>query len=362
MAIFLFFVILVVLILVHEFGHFITAKKFGILVEEFGIGFPPKLFGRKRGETEYTVNLLPFGGFVRIFGEHADEPAEGRDPSRAISAQPRYVQALVLVAGVFCNAILAWLLFTAAFTFGMPATIEDDAREIPADAKLLILSVLANTPAADAGIKPGDAIVSVTSGTDTLSTPTASTTAVFIEAHPGIPLTLTYEREGKQGVAVVTPAAEGEERGHIGVALGFVGTQSFPVHEAAWKALVMTGEVLKEVVVSFGSLILDAFMLDADISQLTGPVGLVGLVGDASSLGFVYLLTFTAFISLNLAVLNLLPFPALDGGRLFLLGIEAIRRKTLAPSVVNTLNTVGFILLIFLMLVVTYQDILRLIR
>lgn len=365
MSIIIFIIVLVVLILVHEIGHFLSAKKFGIRVDEFGIGFPPKLFGKKIGETTYSVNAIPFGGFVKIFGENPDEESSsGPDSKRSFVNKPKRVQALVLVAGVAFNILLAWLLFSVGFMSGMPTSISEGERDRVYNPELTILSVLPNSPAKSAGLKAGDKIVSIATKKETVDILNSENVSEFISLHKGEEIAVIYERGNEVVLSEVTPIdniiINEPERGAIGISMGLVGILKLPPHLAIWEGGKMTANMLYAIVVAFGGLLMNIFMLNADLSQITGPVGIVGFVGDAASLGFIYLLSFTAFISLNLAIINLLPFPALDGGRLLFILIEAIKGSRINPKVTNTLNTIGFTLLILLMLAVTYSDIVKL--
>lgn len=364
MTIVLFFVVLFALILVHEWGHFIAAKKTGMRVDEFGIGFPPKLFGVKHGETEYTFNLLPIGGFVRIYGENAADAAEdgaaGRDISRSFTAKSKVAQAIVLVAGVVMNILFAWILFTVAFTVGVPTAIEE--ANAPADAVVVIESVLPESAAALAGIPPRATITEVKTPAGEVLTPLLpSSFRALTETSAGLPITVTYQvGDGEPVTTTVTPAViqdGGVERAAIGVRTALIGETSYPLHEAAVAAATRTGELLWLITVGITTLIADSFAGTADYSAVTGPVGIVGMVGDAASFGFTALLTFTAIISLNLAVINLLPFPALDGGRLVFVGLEAVLRRPINPVWMARINAVGFILLLALMVAVTYKDI-----
>jgi len=362
-AIFLF--VLVILILVHEFGHFIVAKKSGARVDEFGVGFPPKLFGIKKGETEYTLNALPFGGFVKIYGEDATniEALKGDDYERSFVAQPVYKKAAIIVAGVFFNLLLAWGLFSVGFMAGlpMPSTAAPAGSSIEA-IHVTILGVEDGSPAEVIGLLPGDRILSLADESETLAEPTITTVQEFIALREGREFTLTYLRSGNEESAVLVP-----ERGivgdqpAIGVTLDTIGKVTLPPHRAIWEAGIMTVSLTGAITVAFGNLIVDAVTGEADFSSIAGPVGIVGLVGDAAEFGFVYLLGFTAFISINLAIINLIPFPALDGGRLLFLAIETIKGSPVNPRVASMAHLVGFALLILLMLAVTYNDIVRLI-
>lgn len=369
MSIIIFIVVLVILILVHEFGHFITAKIFGIRVDEFGIGFPPKIFGKKIGETTYSLNLIPFGGFVKIFGEDPNEESIfGSDRERSFTNKPRKKQALVIVSGVVFNMILAVVLLSSGFALGMPISdndplIEEKGYEI-SDSALTIISVLNGSPAMESGLKAGDKILSVATKSDSVSLLNPDGTSDFIAKHKGENIAFVYNRGGEVALAEAVPktgiSPNEEDKAVIGVLLGTVGTIKLPIHRALIEGAILTYDMTILIAVSLGNFILDAFTLNADLSQIAGPIGIVGLVGDAAALGFVSLLSFTAIISIHLAIINLFPFPALDGGRLVIIAIEAIRRSHIKPKIANTINSIGFIFLILLMIAVTYSDIVKL--
>lgn len=368
MSILIFVIVLAVLIFVHELGHFIAAKKSGIKVEEFGIGFPPKIWSRRKGETLYSINAIPFGGFVKIFGENPEPEPEARygagpseDFSSALFNKPRLIQAAVLAAGVIFNVLFAWLLVSTGFLIGLPTSTSYSGTGEVQNPRSIVTYVAKGSPAEKASLKIGDAIVGASSEGSVLKEVTPRLISNFIEAHGKEGLTLTLSRGKKLYSAnLVADEASVAGRSTVGIGIDEVGTLKLPVHRALWeggKTVVnLTLVTAKGIIQFIGS----AFVGKADLSQVTGPVGIVGLVGDVTNLGFVYLLSFTAIISINLAIINLLPFPALDGGRLLFLGIEAIRRKPISPKVANKLNQIGFALLILLMVVVTFHDIVKL--
>ena len=369
MSIIIFVIVLVVLILVHEFGHFISAKKSGIRVDEFGIGFPPKIFGKKVGETTYSLNWIPFGGFVKIFGEDPNEESiSGPDSKRSFVNKKRRIQALVIAMGVIFNMLLAVVLLSLGFMIGMPVSeddplIVDKGYEITSS-DLTVISLLEDSPAMDGGLKAGDELVSVATRNEAVEVLNADTVSKFIEEHGGEEIAFIYERGGKVALAEVVPESgivpDEQDRAAIGALLGDVGTLRLPIHKAIIEGIILTGEMTRLIAIGLAGFIVSAFTLSADFSQVAGPVGIVSLVGDAAALGFVALLNFTAIISIHLAIINLLPFPALDGGRLVVIAIEAIKKSAIKPKIVNGVNTVGFILLILLMLAVTYSDIIKL--
>jgi regulator of sigma E protease len=365
MNILIFLIILLVLVLVHEFGHFFTAKKFGIRVDEFGFGFPPKLFGKKFGETEYSFNLVPLGGFVKIFGENPDEEnTTGPDAARSFVNKPKWQQAIVLFAGVFANFILGWLLFSVGFMSGLPTSVGSGVEAYPLkDVNLVVVSVTPDSPAEEVGLSSGDKIVSLKDGNqEVVGNINTNTVKSFIVSHPGEEIEIGYLRGKESGVNFVklTPTTPNGGEAFIGISMDQIGIAKLPVLLAFKEGMKLNWFVTKSTAVGLFKLIYESVQGKGTFASITGPVGLVGIVGDAYDFGFVYLLSFTALISINLAIINLLPFPALDGGRLFFLLIEKIKGSRLNPNFANAANTIGFALLILLMVAVTYHDIVKL--
>lgn len=367
MSILIFIVILLILVVSHEFGHFIVAKKSGIRVDEFSFGFPPKLFGKKIGETTYNFNLLPLGGYVKIFGENPDEESiSGPDSKRSFVNKPRYIQAAVLLAGVAMNFLVAWLLLSVGFMSGLPsslgtapkgATIENQA--------LTVTSVLPKSPAEIGGLKTGDKILSLTTKTDStdLLSANLSTASLqsFVKVHGNeeVKVSLTRGKEAME-VVVIPKINDKSNVAMIGISMDTIGILKLPFYIAIWEGLKLTSSIAISTIVGFYNLIHNALIGQGSMSTLTGPVGIVGVVGDAAKFGFIYLLSFTALISINLAVINLIPFPALDGGRLLFLLIEKVKGSPIKPQIANVLNMIGFGLLMILMVVITYHDIVKL--
>lgn len=366
MNILIFLVILLVLVTAHEWGHFFTAKKFGIRVDEFGFGFPPKamtLF--KKGETTYTLNWLPIGGFVKIFGENPDEESlNGPDKDRSFINKPRWQQAIVLFAGVFMNFIVAWLLFSFGFMSGLPmSTSAEGGQYATKDQHLMVVSVMPGSPAESAGLQSSDKIIALNTTNKELSVVNVESVRDFIAQNGMEVLRVTYSR-GKSNeinsVDILPISNTEENRPMIGIAMDMIGIAKLPVHLAFWEGLKLDWYVTKSTFLGLYNLLADAIRGNGTFASVTGPVGMVGIVGDAYDFGFSYLLSFAALISVNLAIINLVPFPALDGGRLLFLLIEKIKGSRLNPKFANTANAIGFALLILLMLIVTYKDIARL--
>ena len=373
MTILIFIIILFVLVLAHEWGHFIVAKKSGMRVDEFGIGFPPRLASIKWRGTRYSLNLLPLGGFVKIYGEDGDLDSKTESPDATpatpdsvdggrFSTKTRLQQAAVLVAGVTMNVVLAWFIFFIILTVGQPVAVTE--AEVSDTAELVISEVMPDTPAAIAGLPLGATVVGLSSGASEETTLLPSTFRDFTAAHGNQEITIDYEFAGELESVTIVPTtgliSEEPDRAVAGVTLVLIETVKTPFYTAWYEALIVTKDGLSLVAVGLFSFLSDLVVGQADYGQISGPVGIVGLVGDASSFGLTSLLTLTANLSLSLAVINLLPFPALDGGRLVLVGVEAVTRRPLNPKIVKYINHTGFVLLLLLMALITYNDIYKL--
>ena len=303
MNILIFFIILLILVLVHEFGHFAVAKKFGIRVDEFGFGFPPKLFGYKKGETEYTFNLLPIGGFVKIFGENPDdENTNGPDKERSFVNKPRWQQALVLFAGVSANFFLAWLLFSFGFMSGLPASVGSEPQGYTlTDVNLTIISVIEESPAEVAGLKSGDKIISIQSGGEEVSSINPDTFKSFITSHGNKEIEIGYIRGLEEKINYIKVIPDGGVAGgepKIGIAMDQIGIAKLPPLTAFWEGMKLTLYVTKGTALGLYTLVLDGLKGKGNLDAITGPVGMVGIVGDAYQFGFVYLLSFSALLPL----------------------------------------------------------------
>lgn len=367
MTVILFIIVLAILVFAHELGHFLAAKSIGVRVDEFGIGFPPRAYSwkPKNSETTYSINWIPFGGFVKIFKEDEDTKGLSREElARTLNVKPWYQKIWVLCAGVFFNILLAWGLITIGLSIGLPLSVDESTRGVVGEPVVTVVYTEADSPASVAGMISGDAIVGMRDASGN-QLEDVSVTAVqeFIASHDAEELTVTILRDDTEETLMVTPATrevDGETRAVIGVVLDTVGIVRLPVWLAAYEGVKTTASALGAVAVGLWEFLSQAVTGKADFSQVAGPVGIAGLTGDAVRLGFVTLLSFMAMLSLNLAVINLIPFPALDGGRVLFVLIETIKRSPISPVVANTLNFIGFVLLITLMVVVTVHDVLKL--
>ncbi len=375
MSIIIFLIVLAVLIFVHEVGHFWAARMFGIRVDAFKIGFGPKLFYWKRGETEYGVNLIPFGGYVKIFGEDPNaENIQGPDAARSFVHKARWKQVVCLAAGVVFNFIFAWILYAIVFVSGFTASPDglEQYSHLFKNERILITSVAKDSPAAKAGLKSGDTILyaettamnqmrGISKAQPNIGQKVADIQAVIAD-NRDMPVAIAYERDGQTSIIGVKPADDiVPGKPAIGVSMGEAVDLKLPFFSAVKEGFVYTGVLIKETFLGLYNLIADIFRGQPDFTQVTGVVGIYGIVADAQHMGWTYLLMITAIISINLGVINLVPFPALDGGRILFVIIEAITRRRIPPNAANITNLVGFALLMLLMILVTWRDIARLI-
>lgn len=355
-TILIFAIILGLLVFVHELGHFVMAKRAGMRVEEFGFGFPPRMFGIKKGETMYSINWIPLGGFVKITGE---DGAESDDPESFVN-KTAWQRFLVLIAGVTMNVILAWFLLAIGIGLGLP-TVLHEGEQLPKsahirDQRVTVIEVASNSPAALAGLKVGDSIVKVnnqdTTSIDQMQEQTKQAA--------GKETVYTFKRGDMVFEKTLTPRTTpptGE--GPLGIGLASVARVSYPWYEAIPRGFAAAFNLVATTVSAFGNII-GQWISGASVNAaLSGPVGIAVLTRDVAQLGFIYLLQFTALLSINLAVINAVPFPALDGGRILFLIIEKIRGRKLPIKAEQIANTAGFALLLLLMVFVTVKDVTR---
>lgn len=325
--------ILGLLIFVHELGHFLVAKLVGIKVHEFALGMGPLVWSRKSGETQYTLRALPIGGFNRMAGM---DPGEEYDP-RGFNTKPVGQRMGVIAAGSLMNFVLAIVLFVIFF---MGIGIASNSNKIA--------GVLEGSPAHRAGLQAGDRIIAV----DGRETPTWEQLTTVIRAQPDQEVLLTVQRAGEQ-LQVLIPVERDEEEnvGLIGIKRSFEKKGFF---ESIW--LGITSSVSLIVLIVQQLFLMIGGQVPADVA---GPVGMVQIVGEAVNFGIGTIIQFTAMLSLNLGIINLFPIPALDGSRLVFLALEGVRGRPINPEKENFLHFIGFVLLIGLMILITYQDIWR---
>lgn len=362
----LFLVIFSLLVLVHEWGHFFVARKTGIKVEEFGIGFPPrvkKLFTDKKG-TLYSLNALPIGGFVKLYGENADSKV--LKSKQSFAGKKLWQRIAVVVAGVFMNFLLAWVLISIGFMVGMkpflisPQDVEWAIEENYFEGYGLYVQKVLPGSAFEGMDLPEHPVITHVNGQPILSF------EAFAEAmKPSEPTLLQIQ--DAQSEAVQTLTLTPNEEGKIGVELLFqpllssLKTVQYPVLQAPWAALKETARLSWATVELFGGVIKTLFTRFEVAEGVGGPVAIFQETGRAAERGIMDLLQFTALISISLGVINIMPIPALDGGRLLFLLVEGVIRRRPSPKYENVVHFIGFIFLMGLILLVTWKDISRLI-
>jgi regulator of sigma E protease len=352
-----FVIVLGVLVLVHEFGHFITAKRAGMKVEEFGFGFPPRLLSFKKGGTRYSLNLIPFGGFVKILGEGGED----KEDPKSFAGRGVGIRALVVAAGILMNYLLAIVLLTIVNIAGVRTAL-DPSEPAPAHAMVgesvvTVAVVEADSPAASADLHPGDTLLSV----DGQAVSTVDQAVSRITRKSGSSASVVIRRGTVEQTLSVTPRIDPPEgQGPVGVQLIATNLVKYVWYYAPYEAVKETVFLTGQIFSSFGHMISSLVRTGSAGTDVAGPVGIAVLTGQVRQLGFVALMQFVALLSINLAIINVIPFPALDGGRLLFLAIEKIRRKTVSKKIENALHTIGFGLLITLILVITIRDVIRL--
>ncbi len=336
-----------ILVLVHELGHFLAAKLNKVKVEEFGIGFPPSFLRIKYGETVYSLNLIPLGGFVRVYGE---EKEVKKDKNRAFVFKKPWQKITILAAGVLGNFLLAWLLISYLFTQGVPVPVN----------KVIVEKVEKNSPAQKAGIKKGDIIMALTYKNETIKIKSTKELVQQVKKYAGKEVELSIKRNGEvKRIKVVPRKNPPKGQGALGIVITSFEVKSYPWYQAPFKGLVeslrITGRIIVGVLSALGDIIT---FKRADV-QVTGPIGIAKITSDAIKLGKNAFLELLALLSLNLAVINLFPFPALDGGRIALVLYEWKSGRRVNKEFERKLNTIGFVLLILLAIIISIYDVKR---
>lgn len=352
----LFIFILGILVFVHEAGHFFAAKIAGIKVEEFAFGFPPRLFSKKRGETVYSINAIPIGGYVRLLGE-SDESKN----KRSFSQKSPFSRAMVSVAGVIMHLVLAWLIFAIGFSIGMTPMVTS-ADKIPGKIisnSIIISETTADSPASKAGFAPGDNLLSASSaGEEIVVFQNASEVTNYSKNHFGKEVEFVYLRDKSEQTAKVI--LSGDQSAPFGV-----GMIDNSVVKVSWyfSPIVAFREIARIVWINLqflGSFFVQLFSRGEISKEVGGPVAIYIFTGMAARAGAMVFLQFVAILSVSLALINILPFPALDGGRLLFIILEKIfRKKVITEKVENIIHSLGFILIIIFAIAVTYKDVIK---
>ncbi len=350
----IFVIILSVLVFIHELGHFLAAKKSGVKVEEFGFGYPPRLWGKKIGETIYSLNWLPFGGFVRLYGENYLPKRKKSKTERALCYKPKRIRILVALAGVLGNFFLGIVCFSIIYSvIGIPTKVD----------YLVIEEVAKDSPAQQAGLKAGQIILGVqnkrvTKAEDFVALVKANQTeeiSLMLAEGKGKPA-----KEYRLKPRLNPPPGEGA----LGVAISNIEMVFYPFWQRPFRgAIIGVKEALSwgwAIVLSLGQALKG--LLTGVIPEVAGPVGIYQITAGVVRQGWLLTLQFVAVLSINLAVLNLLPIPALDGSRLLFIGLEALTRRRVKPKIEEYIHLSGMVFLIGLMLLVTLNDFSRLLK
>jgi len=398
MTILLFLLILGILVLAHEWGHFFSARKFGMKVHEFGIGFPPRLFGiyqdpktKKRiivwgkgksnlkntvsgkekqdeGEfpaTLYSLNLLPLGGFCQIKGENGEKSTKGgsvlvgEEESDSFGTKKAWQKIIVLAAGVTMNFILAGIILGIGLMIGLPADFSggvDDKAIVVEEPSIVIQQVVESSPAENSGLVYGDKILFL----DDQKINTTQELNNYIGASEGREITAKIFRQGEELNLNIQAEKNENDNYMIGVIIAEAGIVRYPWYIAIYKGFVAAFFVLINIFIAFYYLLKNLILGNGMMFDVSGPVGIVNLVGESARLGFNYVLNLTAMLSLSLAAINILPIPALDGGRIFFILIGKIKGSPVKQKYESLAHTIGFMFLMVLIVLVTWRDIMHL--
>ncbi len=351
-TIILFVIVLSLLVFVHELGHFLMARKMGMKVEEFGFGFPPRLWGVKKGDTLYSINWIPLGGFVKIKGESGDH----KHANDSFASKKPWQRFLVLIAGVAMNIVLAAVLFSIGYMIGLPAIVDDTLSRSArvADHELMVMQVVDESPAAVAGVVAGDVLVSIDGRVFT--TDADARDYMHKNAGDGVSVVVQTREDIARTYELSSTYLEAFDTEAVGIAFVSTGLVSYPFFQAIGQGIYATGQMTYEVGRAFYVLIRDLIVTQEVAVELSGPVGIAVMTGEVAARGLVYLIQFTALLSINLAIINIFPFPALDGGRILFLIIEKIRGRALNERFEIMTHNLGFLLLMGLIVFVTYKD------
>lgn len=350
-----FIFILALLVLSHELGHFLAARWAKMKVEEFGFGLPPRIWGKTRGETTYSLNALPIGGFVKILGEDGQDI----DNPRSFASKSPYQRAIVLIAGVAMNFLLAIILYIIGFTIGIPAQYSDQIKDNIKDTKLQIVGMEQNSPAKLAGLKELDIIEDV----DGKRFEEVGDLRQYLIDRGGSEVLLKVKRGAKTLSVKITPLKEiPSNKGPTGMIVDKVGILQYPFWQSIYYGTKETFVNSYRIFYGFYYIIKNLITTGKAPAgiEVGGPVKIAALTFIVTGLGIGYLINFIALLSLTLFIINILPFPALDGGRLVFVAVEAIKGSPLNRDLEKKIHAVGFIILLVLIILLTVRDILKL--
>jgi len=351
LTIIIFILILGVLIFVHELGHFAMAKITGVKVEEFAFGFPPRIVSIRRGETRYSINLIPLGGYVKLLGEEEDVKKPGSFYEKSVG-----VRIGIVTTGVLMNFVLGILLMTIGFTIGMTPLVSDPATMGgQKTSKVMIIYVQPDSPAAKAGIQDGTILNGFASTSDLQS---------FTRSHLNQQIHLSIEKPNSNTAEELTLQLSDNKDAPLGVGVVSITKIKQPFFQALWTSIKETGKVIAAIFVFLWDILRSLFTTGKAgpaAEGVVGPVGLFNFTSQAIKIGWIYVLQLVVLLTINLGIINILPFPALDGGKVLFLSLEGIfRRKVIRQEIENIIHMVGFAILILLIIAITYRDIVHL--
>lgn len=349
MSIIVFLIVLSILVLVHEFGHFIAAKKQGILVEEFGLGYPPRLISIKKGETVYSLNLIPLGGFVKVYGEEFDEKIKPSLKHRSFSSKKPWQKTIVLIAGVLGNFILGWVILSYLFTQGVPTPTN----------KVIVEKVIQNSPAGQAKLQAGDVIKKIIiNDKKTININDSNQLTIITKKYAGKELTFVIQRKNSEFSKKINPRQNPPAgQGPLGIIITSFIEKKYSWYQAPIFALSEAININKKIAVELIRIIFRLLTFKKIEVQVSGPIGIAYYTGQVIKFGKNALLELMALLSFNLAIINFLPFPALDGGRLMFVFYEWITKKKPPAKFEKYINLIGFIILITFAILISINDI-----
>jgi regulator of sigma E protease len=335
------------------------AKKMGVKVEEFGIGLPPRLFGFKKGETLYSVNLLPIGGFVKLYGEEYDElDRRGKarlahNMNRTFVNKKPWQKTLIVLGGVIGNFLLGWFIFSYLVTQGIP---------VPTN-KVVVETITRNSPAAIAGLQEKDVIKKILFENNAIVLTSANTLIEETKKSAGKRIKLLVERNQKQLTVDLIPRIDPPKgEGPLGISITSYIEKKYPWYTAPFYGLIEAFSISSKIATELGKMLYNLVTLHKQNVDVAGPIGIANLAGQAIKFGKNAFLEFLALLSLNLAIINILPFPALDGGRLVFVLYEGLTKKKPNKNFEKYTNLIGFIMLLSLAALITVSDIFKLIK
>lgn len=341
----IFLIFLSVLVIVHEFGHFAFAKILGVEVEEFGLGFPPRIFSFKFQETLYSLNLILFGGFVKLKGE-----TDINDP-QGFLAQPPIKKILIVLGGILLNVIFAYFIFSFGYIWGLPEYSE-------AFENITILQVYPDSPAEKAGLKIGDQILYFKYNNQEIEIDSYKNLKEILKNYLGKEVIIGVKRGPHQFERKIIPLMQ-NNIGPMGIAFSSIKLEKKKFPENFYFGFLRTYETIYNLIIGFKDFFIKLFKEAKVAKEIVGPLGIYDIYTQMRILGISYILHFTALVSLNLALLNILPFPALDGGRFFIYLGEFLIGKKFPVKIENIINILGFVFLVVFMILITLKDILR---